>query len=84
MKTYLIIFILALCFTCWVTDVGMPPMDQPLGIKDISAGAAAANKQESMIPDFRFTEEAKDSSYIIKIDETNSGKEADFPWGAPR
>ncbi len=84
MKTYLIILILALCFTCWLNDTGMPPMEQPIGIKDVPAGASAVKKVESMIPDFKFTDKPRNSGYTTKIEEVNSGDEADFPWGTAR
>ncbi len=83
MKTYLIIFILALCFTCWLFDNGTPPVEQPIGIKDTPAGVSGAKKVENMIPDFVFTDKTRDSGYATKIEETNIGEEADFPYGAP-
>ncbi len=84
MKTYIFIFILVLCFTCWLGDSGMPPATQPIGIEKIPASACGVNKQESIIPDFVFNDQARSSGYIVKIDEKSSSQEADFPWGTPR
>ena len=81
MKTYLIILILVLCFTCWLGDARMPPNPQPMGIAQVSSGPFGANHQESMIPDFTFTDRARTSPYITKIDDNSSGHDAEFPIG---
>lgn len=84
MKTYLIIFIIVLCFTCWLGDAGMPPATQPIGINKIPAGNCGVNKKESMIPDFTYTDTQRDSGYVVKIDENSTNQDVDFPWGTPR
>jgi len=84
MKTYLIILILALCFTCWLADSGMPPTEVNLGINGVPEGAAGVNKQENMIPDFVYTDKDRNSGYITKIDNDSPGENMDFPWGTAR
>ena len=81
MKAYLFILIIVLCFTCWLGDSGAPPMPQGIGIGDISPNAYGVNKKESMIPDFVYTDERRDSGYIVKIDEKSSQQNIDFPMG---
>jgi hypothetical protein len=83
-KAYLIILILALFFTCWLADSGMPPMEQPIGINDIPEGAVGVNKKESMIPDFSLTEKGRNNGFITKIDNDSPGENMDFPWGTAR
>ncbi len=84
MKTYLIILILALCFTCWLGDAGMPPQPVPIGINLMQEGACGVDKQEMMYTDFTITDKTRDSGYITKIDEKSSGDGVDFPWGTAR
>ncbi len=84
MKTYLIILILALCFTCWLGDSGMPPQAVPIGINQMQEGAAGVDKQEMMYADFMISDKTRDSGYITKIDEKSPGDGMDFPWGTAR
>jgi hypothetical protein len=84
MKTYLIIFILVLCSTCWLYDSKGPPTGVPIGINKIPEGACGVDKQELMYSDFSITDQKRDSGYITKIDEKSSGDGLDFPWGTAR
>jgi hypothetical protein len=81
MKSYLIILILVLCFTCWLGDAGMPPNLQGMGINQVSSTPYGATHQENMIPDFAFVDQKRNSPYITKIEDNSNGHEAEFPIG---
>lgn len=82
MKTYLILFIMILCFTCWLGDSGQPPAPVPIGINKVPGGTSGVDKQESVYTDFTITDQSRDSGYVTKIDENSSGEGVDFPWTA--
>lgn len=82
MKTYLFISIIALCFTCWLNDAGMPPSPVPIGsINKMSAGTVGVKHQDNIIPDFTYTDKPRGSGYITKIDENTMNNEVEFPIG---
>ncbi len=84
MKTYVIIFILVLCSTCWLADSGGPPTGVPIGISDLHEGAFGADKQDLIYGDFFITGEARGSGFITKVDEKSVDTGVDFPWGTAR
>ncbi len=80
MKTYLISAILVLCFTCWLGDIGGPPVASPIGISESKEGSFGVDKQEMMYTDFSITDKDKNNGYVTKIDEKSSGDDMRFPW----
>ncbi len=81
MKSYLIIFILVLCFTCWLGDAGNPPSTVPVRIGEMTSAPYGPIHQEEMIPDFTYVDQPRNSPFITKIENSSIGHEAEFPIG---
>ncbi len=80
MKSYIIIFILALVFTAWVTDSHGPPKAAPTAITDIRGDSNGKTVHDSQIADFFVADQAKKSTYATEIwNDTAKPKHADFP-----
>jgi len=81
MKTYLIIFIIVLCSTCWLYDSGGPPGEETINITDTHEGSHGSYKEEqdSMFGDFFITDHPRDSKYVTKIDEYSRTPNMDHP-----
>jgi hypothetical protein len=79
MKNGLIIFIVSLIFTCWLTDTGAPPRPLPVAIKDINEGSLGVKHKEQIYSDFLYADKAVAKRLLTKVEESDPDKPADYP-----
>jgi hypothetical protein len=82
MKNYLIVIILALIFTCWLTDTGTPPKPQPVAIGEMKEKTLGMERKDQDYGDFNYVDQPAAKLYLTKIGDKGSNRKLDFPWAA--
>jgi len=83
MKAYLIIFLVVMACTCWLTDQGGPPSPFPIGVKGATeAKFGMSRNADQMIQNFGYTSDSRDIGIITNINSKGNSAGADLPWGA--
>jgi hypothetical protein len=82
MKNSLIIFVLCLIFTCWLTDSGGPPKPVPVAINGMTEGTLGSEHKDSSYSDFTYADKVAPKSLLTTIGEKDSTPRPDYPFFA--
>ena len=78
----LILFLIALACTCWLTDSGAPPSPIQVGVTDVTEASTGAQKTEQqMFGDFRYVDNPKPIETVTGIKESGQAR-GDLPYNA--
>jgi hypothetical protein len=82
-KPLLIILVIVMACTCWLTDSGGPPSPIPIGVTGtLPTSLGLTRGEDQMIPNFGYTSDSKKIGIITKITSRGSQMGADLPYGA--
>ena len=84
MKEAIFAFIFALVVSCILNSLGVQyePYPYPTGLSDTSEGGLGVKRGEGNIPEVNYTDGARPSRFITKVEGTNEDRDADWPLGA--
>lgn len=83
MKSCLIIFIISLIVTCWLTDTHAPPNLLPVAIStEMREKNLGMERKDQMIADFTYVDQTEPKLYLTKIGDKGCCRKLDFPYAA--
>jgi hypothetical protein len=82
-KPLLIILVIVLACTCWLTDSGGPPSPIPIGVTGTQQSSLGLTRgEDQMIPNFGYTADSKKIGIVTNINSRGTATGADLPYGA--
>ena len=80
MKAYIIAFLLVLCVTCCLSDMGAMPYPWPVGISGVHELETGTKRESSLIPEINYTAGARPAAIITQVRETKDREFSDFSY----
>jgi len=84
MKEAIGAFIFALVVSCILNSLGVQyePYPYPVGLNDVSEGGLGVKRSEGNIPEVQYTDGARPTKFMTKVEAAGEDRDADWPLGA--